>query len=73
MGQNINSVERITNPEDIRFPWGILYLYKTFTEEDFDVSIHTLEFKLLILLQENWRLAGGLQSERKKYPYRSRG
>jgi len=52
LGQNINSVERITNPEDIRFPWGILYLYKTFTEEDFDVSKGYFGDKILI----NWEL-----------------
>ena len=38
LGQNLNSTERTNNPIDVRFPWGVLYLYNTFAEESFDVS-----------------------------------
>ena len=38
LGQNSNSVERITNPVDVRFPWDVLYLFNTFAQESFDVS-----------------------------------
>ena len=38
LGQNLNSTERTTTPIDVRFPWGVLYLYNTFAEESFDVS-----------------------------------
>ena len=52
LGQNSNSVERIANPIDVRFPWGVLYLYKTFAEESFDVSKGYFGDKILI----NWDL-----------------
>jgi hypothetical protein len=52
LGQNINVPERKVNPFDIRFPWDVLYLFPTFTEEDFDVSKGYFGDKILI----NWDL-----------------
>jgi hypothetical protein len=50
LGENINSVERITDSLDIRFPWDILYLFPTFTEAEgsFDVSKGYFGDKILI-------------------------
>ena len=52
LGQNINVTERSVNPFDIRYPWDVLYLFPTFTDEDFDVSKGYFGDKILI----NWDL-----------------
>ena len=38
LGQNLGEPERVTNPIDIRFPWDVLYLENTFSEDQFSVS-----------------------------------
>ena len=41
LGQNkalITPPTRTITPADVRFPWDVLYLYSTFSEEFFDVS-----------------------------------
>ncbi|MFK5889462.1 MAG: T9SS type A sorting domain-containing protein [Flavobacteriaceae bacterium] len=43
---------RITNPVDIRFPWDVLYLFQTFSEESFNISKGYFGDKILI----NWNL-----------------
>lgn len=40
--------QRKINPVDIRFPWGVLYLYETFAEESFSVSKGYFGDKVLI-------------------------
>jgi hypothetical protein len=39
---------RKTSPADVRFPWDVLYLYKTFAEESFDISKGYFGDKILI-------------------------
>lgn len=38
LGHNLHASERVVTPLDIRFPWDVLYLYQTFSDESFDVS-----------------------------------
>ena len=47
LGQK-NATTRVTQPADIRFPWDVLYLFPTFTEESFDVSKGYFGDKILI-------------------------
>eukprot|EP01029_Cantina_marsupialis_P023155 TRINITY_DN572_c0_g8_i1.p1 TRINITY_DN572_c0_g8~~TRINITY_DN572_c0_g8_i1.p1 ORF type:complete len:2842 (+),score=386.31 TRINITY_DN572_c0_g8_i1:11260-19785(+) len=43
-----DGLQRKINPVDIRFPWGVLYLYETFSEESFSVSKGYFGDKVLI-------------------------
>ncbi|WP_373940681.1 hypothetical protein OEG92_10710 [Polaribacter sejongensis] len=69
LGQNLNSVERTTNPTDIRFPWGVLYLYKTFAEESFDVSKGYFGDKILINwdLRSNFNIINSVKIYKREY------
>ena len=58
LGQNLNAMERNTKPLDIRFPWDILYLYNTFSEESFDVSKGYFGDKILL----SWEIRNNLNS-----------
>ncbi|CAM1344888.1 LamG-like jellyroll fold domain-containing protein [Tenacibaculum amylolyticum] len=48
----VNNGVHTTNPVDVRFPWDILYLYGTFSDDSFNVSKGYFGDKVLI----NWRL-----------------
>ncbi|MDO7171829.1 LamG-like jellyroll fold domain-containing protein [Mariniflexile sp. AS56] len=56
LGQN--NTARATNPLDIRFPWDVLYLYKTFADESFEVSKGYFGDKILI----NWTLRANIDA-----------
>lgn len=72
-----NSVERINNPSferktkplDIRFPWGVLYLYSTFAEESFDISKGYFGDKILINwdIRSNFDLISNIRILRREY------
>ena len=47
LGQK-NATTRVTQPADVRFPWDVLYLFPTFTEDSFDVSKGYFGDKILI-------------------------
>ena len=38
LGLNLNEPARITNPIDVRFPWGVLYIPNTFSDDQFEIS-----------------------------------
>jgi Concanavalin A-like lectin/glucanases superfamily len=44
----VKNTSRTTNPVDIRFPWDVLYLFQTFSEESFDISKGYFGDKILI-------------------------
>ncbi len=50
LGQKVSSsvTTRTITPADIRFPWNILYLYSTFSEEFFEVSKGYFGDKILV-------------------------
>lgn len=58
LGENENTASRTTSPIDLRFPWDVLYLYKTFAEESFDVSKGYFGDKILI----TWTIRNNLNS-----------
>ena len=52
LGLNQRMTERPVRPADIRFPWGVLYLFETFSDESFDISKGYYGDKVLI----NWEI-----------------
>ncbi len=52
LGLNQQTTTRPVSPGDIRFPWGVLYLFDTFSEDSFDISKGYYGDKVLI----NWEL-----------------
>lgn len=68
LGENKSGVRK-TNPADIRFPWDILYLYNTFSEESFDVSKGFYGDKILITwdLRANANLVKTIKIYRRVY------
>ncbi|WP_299438656.1 LamG-like jellyroll fold domain-containing protein [uncultured Aquimarina sp.] len=56
LGQDTSSGVRNTTPADVRFPWDVLYLFNTFSEESFDVSKGYFGDKVLI----SWTLRSNL-------------
>jgi len=69
LGQNRNEVERKTNPLDIRFPWDVLYLFDTFSNESFDVSKGYFGDKILINwdLRSNFDIITSIKIYRREY------
>ncbi len=60
---------RNTKPADVRFPWGVLYLYDTFAEESFDVSKGYFGDKILITwdLRSNFDLISSIKIYKREY------
>ncbi|PHQ29925.1 LamG-like jellyroll fold domain-containing protein [Leeuwenhoekiella nanhaiensis] len=52
LGLNQRMTERPVRPADIRFPWGVLYLFETFSDDSFDISKGYYGDKVLI----NWEI-----------------
>ena len=72
LGQNkalITPTNRTVSPADVRFPWDILYLYSTFSEEFFDVSKGYFGDKILVswLLKNNANSVTSIQIFRREY------
>ena len=63
------STTRITNPVDVRFPWALLYLYNTFSDESFSISKGYFGDKVLIKwdLRANSNLVKGFNIYRRPY------
>ncbi|MFV5690716.1 LamG-like jellyroll fold domain-containing protein [Flavobacterium sp. LT1R49] len=66
---NVKDTLRTTHPADIRFPWGILYLFNTFAEESFDVSKGYFGDKILISwdLRSNFELISSIKIYKRVY------
>src|SRR6187402_544287 len=69
LGENRNLAPRSTTPADIRFPWEVLYLYNTFSEESFDVSKGYFGDKILITwdLKSNFDLISSIKIYKREY------
>jgi hypothetical protein len=69
LGQNKNSSNRTTQLADVRFPWDVLYLYSTFTEESFEVSKGYFGDKVLISwdIRSNLELIKGIKIYKREY------
>jgi hypothetical protein len=69
LGQNFNTPERKVNPFDVRYPWDVLYLFPTFTEENFDVSKGYFGDKILINwdLRANFDIINSIKIYRRQY------
>ncbi len=69
LGQDVNSTKRKTIPADVRFPWDVLYLFNTFSEESFDVSKGYFGDKVLInwSLRSNFDLISTINIYRREY------
>jgi hypothetical protein len=67
LGQKLGG--RNTKPADVRFPWGVLYLYETFAEESFDVSKGYFGDKILITwdLRSNFDLISSIKIYKREY------
>jgi hypothetical protein len=69
LGININELERVNNPVDIRYPWDVLYLYQTFAEESFDVSKGYFGDKILLKwdIRSNFDLINTIKIYKRPY------
>ena len=69
LGQNIDSLKRVTFPKDIRYPWDVLYLFPTFNEGDFDVSKGYFGDKILLSwdLRANFDIISSIKVYRREY------
>lgn len=69
LGLNKSSTQRLTTPVDSRFPWGVLYLYSTFSEDSFDVSKGYFGDKILITwdLRSNFELISSIKIYKREY------
>ena len=69
LGQDLSSTKRKTIPADVRFPWDVLYLFNTFSEESFDVSKGYFGDKVLInwSLRSNFDLISTINIYRREY------
>jgi hypothetical protein len=67
LGQNNKT--RTTSPVDVRFPWDVLYLYKTFAEESFSVSKGYFGDKVLISwdIRANFDLIKSIKIYKREY------
>ncbi|OUD36219.1 LamG-like jellyroll fold domain-containing protein [Flavobacterium sp. FPG59] len=69
LGQNQSAATRPTKPADLRFPWGVLYLFPTFTEDSFDVSKGYFGDKILISwdLRSNFEKISSIKIYKREY------
>ncbi|MCD8435617.1 T9SS type A sorting domain-containing protein [Tenacibaculum dicentrarchi] len=57
LGRNSTVNKRITNPLDIRFPWGVEFIHETFSYASFDISKGYFPDKISI----NWAIKNNLE------------
>ncbi|MGO4822419.1 MULTISPECIES: LamG-like jellyroll fold domain-containing protein [unclassified Flavobacterium] len=69
LGQNKSAATRPTQPADLRFPWDVLYLFPTFTEDSFDVSKGYFGDKILISwdLRSNFEKISSIKIYKREY------